>query len=365
MAKLDFTIDADITRAATPPAAFYRAPEIYDSVRERVFARSWQYVGDVEHVRVPGQTQPLTLLDGCLDEPLLLTRDHDDRLHCVSNVCTHRGALVCEHAGVERALRCRYHGRRFGLDGRFQSMPQFDAVRDFPSEADHLRPIQHGSWGSLIFASLNPRESLDAWLAPIKHRVGWLPLSEFKLDATRAREYLVRCNWALYCENYLEGFHIPFVHASLAEQLEFGAYRTELFETSSLQLGVAKGAEDAFDLPRESPDFGTRVAAYYFWLFPNLMLNFYPWGLSINVVRPLGVDRTRVSFISYVWRPEKLGQGAGAELDRVEREDESVVESVQRGVRSRIYERGRYSSTMETGTHHFHRLLVDWLAADC
>jgi choline monooxygenase len=87
------------------------------------------------------------------------------------------------------------------------------------------------------------------------------------------------------------------------------------------------------------------------------MLNFYPWGLSVNVIKPLAVDRTRVSFLSYVWRPEKMGLGAGAALDRVEREDEEVVEAVQRGVRSRLYDRGRYSPRREPGVHHFHRML--------
>jgi choline monooxygenase len=175
----------------------------------------------------------------------------------------------------------------------------------------------------------------------------------------------VQANWALYCDNYLEGFHIPFVHASLNEAIDYGAYTTELFRWSSLQLGIAKGDEEAFDLPSGSPDAGKRVAAYYFWLFPNTMLNFYPWGCSVNVVQPLAVDRTRVSFITYVWKPERLERGAGAigGLDRVEREDEAVVESVQRGVRSRLYTRGRYSPTREQGVHHFHRLLVEALGA--
>lgn len=93
------------------------------------------------------------------------------------------------------------------------------------------------------------------------------------------------------------------------------------------------------------------------------MFNFYPWGLSINVVKPLGVNLTRVSFLSYVWRAERLGSGAGAELDRVEREDEAVVEATQRGVRSRLYDRGRYSPTREQGVHHFHRLLASRLNA--
>jgi choline monooxygenase len=91
------------------------------------------------------------------------------------------------------------------------------------------------------------------------------------------------------------------------------------------------------------------------------MLNFYPWGLSINVVRPLAVDRTAVSFLTYVRDPSRLARGAGADLHRVEMEDEAVVEAVQRGVRSRLYRAGRYSPTRETGVHHFHRLIAGLL----
>jgi choline monooxygenase len=88
------------------------------------------------------------------------------------------------------------------------------------------------------------------------------------------------------------------------------------------------------------------------------MFNFYPWGVSVNVVKPLGVSRTRVSFLSFVWDPSRIERGAGAALDRVEREDEVIVEAVHRGTRSRLYERGRYSPKREQGVHHFHRLLA-------
>jgi choline monooxygenase len=357
MASLDWTIDEDIRRAATLPAQVYSDPRWFDWARERVFARSWHFVGDTDAVKIPGQTHPFVLLEGCLDEPLVFTRDRDDAVHCLSNVCTHRGTLVCEHAGVEPALRCRYHGRRFGLDGRFLSMPEFEAAQGFPSEADHLARIPFGTWGKFLFASLDPAVPLAELLAEIDARFGWLPLGEANFDPTRSRDYLVRANWALYCDNYLEGFHIPYVHAALAGALDYGEYRSELYPWANLQLGVASGGEDVFDLPRSSPDFGQKIAAYYYWVFPNTMLNVYPWGISVNVVRPLAPDRTKVSFLSYVWDPSRLDRGAGSGLDRVEREDEAVVESVQRGVRSRIYRRGRYSPAREQGVHHFHRLL--------
>jgi choline monooxygenase len=192
-------------------------------------------------------------------------------------------------------------------------------------------------------------------------RIGWMPLESFAHRPEFSRDYIIEANWALYCENYLEGFHIPFVHAGLNSVIDYGNYTTEIYSHSVLQIGFAKDNDFAFDLPKESPDFGKKVAGYYFFIFPNMMFNFYPWGLSINYVQPLGISRTKVSFISYVFDENKLRQGAGADLHQVEMEDEDVVQNVQKGIRSRFYKHGRYSVTRETGAHHFHRLLAKFI----
>ncbi|MEM8962754.1 MAG: aromatic ring-hydroxylating dioxygenase subunit alpha [Acidobacteriota bacterium] len=359
----DLFIDPDIRHASTLPASFYRDADLFTLMGERIFARSWQWVADHEQLRIPGTAHPVTLLPGYVDEPLVLTRDRDDRLACLSNVCTHRGTVVVEHPCQVSQLRCRYHGRRFTLDGRFVAMPEFDDVHGFPSKDDDLSPIALASWGPLYFASLDPAHTFEELIAPINERVGFLPLDRATFDAASSRDYLVRAHWALYCDNYLEGFHIPFVHNSLAAALDYGEYRTELFAHANLQLGTATGDDDTFALPSGHPDAGANVAAYYFWLFPNTMLNVYPWGVSVNIVQPLAIDRTRVSFRSYVWAPERRDQGAGADLDRVEREDEAIVESVHRGMGGRFYRRGRYSPRRERGVHHFHRLLTTELTA--
>ncbi len=348
-------IDEDIRRAESLPGWVYADPETFAACAERVFPTSWQLVCDTDRVREPGHVLPFTLLEGMLDEPLVLTRDRQDRLHCLSNACTHRGNLVAEHEGVESVLRCRYHGRRFGLDGAFQSMPEFEEAHDFPRPADSLPAVPFGVWGKFVFASLAPAQPLDRVLAPMTARLDHLPVREAVFDPSRSRDYLVRANWALYVENYLEGFHIPYVHAGLSAALDYSGYRTELFEGGNVQVGIAQGAEDAFGDPGTSAE---RVAAYYYWLYPNTMFNAYPWGLSINVVRPLGVALTRVSFLTYVWDASRLDRGAGAGLDRVEREDEVIVECVQRGVGSRLYGRGRYSPAREQGVHQFHRMLA-------
>jgi choline monooxygenase len=350
---MSYEIDADITRAHTLPGAFYVDGDAFARLRERMFARSWQLLGDTARVATPGDVVPSTFLPGCVEEPIVVTRDGNG-LHVLSNVCTHRANLVCNQPGRVESLRCRYHGRRFGLDGRFHSMPEFQAARDFPTPGDDLPSLQHGTFGPLLFGAMDPLMPLDELLAPVRARLTGLPLDRLVYDPSGDRDWDIPANWVLYLDNFLEGFHIPFVHPSLNTAIDFGAYVTELQPWGSLQVGVARAGEDAF----EALDDGRRVAAYWFWLFPNTMLNVYPWGISVNVVQPQAVDRTRVIFRSYVFDPERRAKGGGSGLDQVEHEDEEVVISTQAGVRARLYRRGRYSPSREQGVHHFHRLLT-------
>jgi choline monooxygenase len=108
-------------------------------------------------------------------------------------------------------------------------------------------------------------------------------------------------------------------------------------------------------------DADGEVAGRYLFIFPNLMFNFYPWGISVNVVRPVTPQKTVVEFLTYVMDDSRVNTGAGADLHRVEMEDEAVVESVQEGIRSRFYSHGRYSPSREQGTHNFHRLIAEFM----
>ena len=357
-----YAVDPDIALAHTLPSAFYRDAAAYERVKERVFARSWQWIGDIEDVARPGSLSPRQMLPGCLDEPLLLSRDAAGALRCLSNVCTHRGNLLVKTPCRAEQIRCGYHSRRFDMAGRMTFMPEFAQARNFPAPSDHLPNVPFGLLGTQAFAAVAPAAPLDAFLGDIRSRLGWLPLADFKHDPSRDRGFDIAAHWALYVENYLEGLHIPFIHPALNQVLDADGYAYELHRYANLQFARARDGEQAFELPRSSPDFGERVAAYYYWVFPNLMLNFYPWGLSVNIVQPQGIDRTRVLFRAYVWDAGKLGDGAGNGLDQVEMEDEEVVQQVQRGVQSRFYDRGRYSPSKEQGVHHFHRLLCEFMA---
>ena len=357
----DFFIDKNIAKAKTIDTRFYKSEVYLGLSKEKIFIPSWQFIGDTDMVGEPGSVFPFVLLENYVTEPLVLTKNSEGKLSCMSNVCTHRGNLLCYDACKLKQITCKYHGRQFSLDGKFVSMPQFKEVENFPTEEDNLHQLELFQWGKLLFTSLAPVTPAKDIFADMMNRMSWFDMNKLKYRADLSKDYKVKASWALYCENYLEGFHIPFVHADLNAVLDFGGYTTELFKYSNLQIGIAKSGEEAFDIPSTSPDHGKNIAAFYFWVFPNMMFNFYPWGLSINVIKPVDVSETKVSFYTYVLDESKLNSGAGSGLDKVEAEDEEIVQNVQRGIYSRFYKHGRYSVTHEKGTHHFHSLLAEFI----
>ena len=304
---------------------------------------------------------PFNLLTGILDEPLFFSKDESGAVKCLSNVCTHRGKILVEKPGNSKLITCGYHGRCFHLDGKMKRMPKFEEAKNFPSEADHLTKVSFEEWLGMYFVSLNPKTAFSEMIKPIMDRIAWMPLDTLKYDADSSKEFLVNAHWALYCDNFLEGFHIPFVHPALNEAIDFGSYEYELFPYCNLQLGIAKEGEPCFKVPEGAVDFGRNIYAYYFWLFPNLMLNFYPWGLSLNIIQPLGLDKTRIIFRSYRFENEPFTYDEN-NLEITELEDEAVVESVQKGIQSRFYKKGRFSPSMEKAVHHFHHLIASFLA---
>jgi len=338
-------IDPDIHLARGLPLDFYSLAEQFERQRRQVLCRSWHFLSDVGGLGAEvGSALPLSLLPGSLDEPVVLLRGEAGEARCLSNVCSHRAARVVTEPGLLKQLRCPYHGRCFALDGRVLNAPGFE------EPSGDLAALPLNRIGPFLFAALDPAEPFPA----LDPRLAALPWDELRLDAGASTHWEVAAHWALYVENYLEGLHIPFVHRGLAQTLDWKSYRYEQFAGGTLQVAIAGDGEPAFAGEE-------RVAAWYLCLFPTTMLNIYPWGVSLNRVLPMAPQRTRVEFQAWVWRPELRGQGAGSGLDIVEREDEAVVESVQRGVRAAAARRAEYSPEHERGVHHFHRMLARYL----
>lgn len=347
--KLD--IDPDIHRAHLPPPALYRDEAWQRALAERVLARTWHVAASRR--LAPGHVRATTLLPTVLDEPVLFTRDAEGTHRALSNACSHRGHLLVDPDQPARPLarlRCGYHGRRFDLSGRAQASPGFPVL-----EGCDQPPVASETRGPLTFAAIDPLVSLEDWLAPARD------LLDLEALGPRAhaedRSFDIAAHWALYVDNYLEGLHIPFVHPALARAVDLERYEVHRLPQGVLQLGLPPGGrEGALTLAN-----GRRVEAAWLWLFPTTMINVYPWGVSLNIVQPRAGGTCRVLYRSFVSDPSRRDQGAGADLHKVEAEDQAAVTRVQRGLAARSWRPGRYAPEHERGTHHFHRLLAEAL----
>lgn len=241
-------------------------------------------------------------------------------------------------------------------------MPEFQGVENFPSSCDHLSKIPLEQWSRFLFARLSGDATFGHIRNRIEERVGFLPLDQFRFAPEYTKIYAVHAHWALYCENYLEGFHIPFVHQELNALIDYGSYNTVCYDDVVIQIGYGAEDSDVFDLPEDHIDAGHKVAAYYFWIYPNLMLNYYPWGLQINLIQPVAPDLTKVHFLYYMYNDSDARFESGDVMgDKVEREDEFVVEGVMQGLQSRFYQHGRFSPRREKGVHYFQSKIADVL----
>jgi choline monooxygenase len=358
---MEFNIDSDIRKSTTLPALFYKSRTIFDQLSENVLLSSWQFIGDLNLLPEVSWAHPFMLLQDSLDEPLMLVRDKEDNIYCLSNVCTHRGMFLVDKPGKYRMFSCKYHGRCFNLNGQFRSMPEFRETENFPTEMDNLPSLTLGRLGDFLFTSISPEVEFKKVFQPILQRMDWFPFDDLVYNEEGSHVYNIKSHWALYCDNYLEGFHVPFVHPALNQALDYKEYDTEIFDFCNLQLGIASEGSPVFELPKDSPDYGKGVFAYYWWVFPNMMFNFYTWGVSVNIVEPVDLNNTRVVFKTYLFNDERGNQFSKKDIHDTELEDEEVVERVHVGLQSSLYKHGRFSPTKEKGVHHFHRLLAEAL----
>ncbi len=351
----EILIEERLSRATTLPSWCYTDARLLEVEKETIFSRTWQLVGREEQVASAGQFFTATVGD----EPILVARGSDGRLRALSNVCRHRAGPVASGEGTCKAFRCGYHGWSYALDGSLIGTPEFEGVEDFRKEDQRLPEFRLETWLGLVFANLDPSapaladtlEDLPATLAPRR-------LASMRLAARK--EWTIECNWKVYVDNYLEGYHIPIVHSGLMRELDYARYRTDTKRAYSLQHApIKRRGSGRLRRDREAPEDEAR----YFWIFPNLMLNLLSDNFSTNLVVPIGHERTLTIFEWFCRDPE--GPGMRETVRRtvefsveIQREDIAICEAVQKGLKSRTYERGRYSVRRESGVHHFHGLLT-------
>ena len=347
---------APLAEASTIPAAWYADARVAELERENVFARTWQAVGRTEQVEKPGQY--ITAI--VANEPIVVVRGSDSKLRAFYNVCRHHAMTVMnEPCGHAQHLRCPYHGWTYNLEGELRGMTEFEGVQDFDRARNGLVPVRVETWEKFAFVNL------DEHAAPLRDFLGELverakPLHFSELKFVERRSYTLDCNWKVYVDNFLDGgYHVPHMHKGLNSVLDYTNYTIENLERCCVQSSPV-----AVDSQSEANAAATRKGdrAFYFWQYPNYMLNWYEGYLDTNLVIPLGVRRCEVIFDFY------FGDTSAAQMpyirqsievsERVQQEDIVICGGVQRGLGSRAYQAGRLSVRREAGEHLFHRLLA-------
>jgi choline monooxygenase len=336
----------DLARARALPPRHYVGAEMLALDQERVFARSWQLVAHRGELAGAGDH----VVAEVAGAPVLVVRGGDGELRAFANVCRHRAGPIalCSGRGA-RALHCKYHGWTYDLEGRLRHAPEMGGAADFSVEDIRLPQFRAGEWQGLVFVALDAdTPPLDEVYGGIAGRIA--PIDLAVMDFVRRDVYELRCNWKVYVDNFLEGYHLPYVHPGLSKVLDYRVYTTELFRWHSLQHSPLR-ANDGI--------YGDGEAFYYF-VYPNVMLNIMPGRLQANRIMPLGPDRCRVEF-EYFYAPDPATR---ARIDRdrefsdeIQQEDIAICEAVQRGLASGYYEPGRLCPRREAGLWHFHTLL--------
>jgi len=347
--------NAPLWEASTIPAPWYVDARIAELEARTVFSKTWQMVGRVEQVEKSGQFVTANVAG----EPVVVVRGNDGVLRAFFNVCRHHAAaVVTEPCGQTSILHCPYHGWNYGLDGSLKGMPEFDGVKNFERQQNGLVPVKAETWEKFVFVNLDAQAlSLAEFLGGLVKRVA--PLGVGKLHHFDRRVYDIHCNWKVFVDNYLDGgYHVPHLHKGLNSVLDYKQYTIEIQDRYCLQSSPMVTSEQ--DAATGATRTGDR--AWYFWQYPNLMINCYEGYMDTNLVLPIDVDRCRVIFDFYfgdvsdtrrAYNQQSVAVGA-----RVQDEDLGICEAVQRGLKSRAYRAGRLSVRREAGEHLFHRLLA-------
>jgi len=344
-----------LSKSSTPPSIWYNGPEIFELERIAVFFRSWQFVGRADQVRESGRY----ITSEVAGEPLVVVRDDDGVLRGFFNVCRHHAAAVMTQAeGKAEHLRCPYHGWTYTLQGALILAPEFGGVEDFDRAANGLHQVQTAIWNNGVFVKLEsgPPSLSDFLGKDLVQRFQCLGIEQLKWFERRS--YMLNCNWKVFVDNYLDGgYHVPHIHGGLNSALDYSNYTIETGERFCLQsspIAASKAQSKTAEVRQ-----GER--AFYYWIYPNLMINIYAGVMDTNLVVPRGVDKTEVIFDYYFADASEQARERNltsiAVSEQIQAEDVAICESVQRGLNSRSYSTGRLSVRREAGEHLFHKLL--------
>ena len=368
--KSGLPIHEEPQHSYTLPSHLYLDENIYEQEKRKIFYCNWHYAGHLSQLNKPGDYLTATVAD----ESIFIVRGQDETLRGFYNVCRHRAHQLLEGSGNTRNIVCPYHAWSYALDGELRHARISEKVPGFDKSEFCLQPVRVDTLCDLVFFNLDPdAESLDSQ-APglaqdLQERIP-------ELGNLRAAESIspfgsaIAANWKVVVDNFVECYHCSLVHPEFASLVDMSSFQMDTFSNWSRQLAPDTRPENtAYPFDSDAP---VQSAAFWY-LWPTTSIGMFPGSPNLIVlsILPLGQEKTTFSGYQYaldIDQNDDIRQQF--QIDVLSPPDVALCESVQRGLKSRSYDQGRFmvdsdtSGIAEHAVHQFHRLVLSALGSD-
>ena len=372
-------VDKSIEAANGLPNECYTNPNYLVHEREKIFFNKWTVVGVGSSIPNAGDVRPYNLLG----IPLILIRDKEMKIRVFHNVCSHRGfKLLDKSCTLKNVIRCPYHYWSYDLKGNLVATPHIGGLNNHQSEKfdktkNHLKEVKTKIWMDIIFVNINSNEiDFEEYIKPLEERWSNLINNEDQKLIVHSNDYgyfslEVKSNWKFAIENYCESYHLPTIHPELNKVSNINDH----YHIQGLPNRFAgQGSKKYEQLTRGNKKFNSfsnwekskLKNSEYVALFPNVMIGLHVDHFYVFWLEPLAMNKTKEHMQMYYVGDESANGEDLKELRKqnskfwkdVMMEDINVVEGMQEGRSSPVYNGGNFSPVMDLPTHQFHK----WVA---
>jgi choline monooxygenase len=365
-----------IEKARGMPNPSYTDEEVFQFERDQILAKNWAVIAFVNTLE-NNMIRPVDFMG----LPILLTKTSDGEIKVFHNVCSHRGMkLVDEPRTTNGLIVCPYHSWTYSVQGELKATPHIGGVGEhklpgFACEGRGLKSIRSHIWLGILFINLDGNadefeEDAEVAISRARDLMGAEGESQLQPPASNGELSIeVNCNWKLAIENYLEAYHLPFIHPGLNSYSPLSEHYCEIHSSKSSGQ-ITTTFDPKLDSENPLPMFSQwdpeRLSnGDYPVVYPNLLLGFQANHIFAMIIHPVDAKNCREELgIFYV------DDGASSQIyedaRKVNLEDWSTVfsedigpcERMQIGRQSPGYFGGAFSPKLDRCSHHFHQ----WIA---
>ena len=341
------------------PASSYTSQEQFDREIECCFRAGWISVGTTQQVPSAGDILPVEVAG----EPLIVTRDTQNEVHVFYNICRHRGLKLIDGETPQKCnalLSCPYHSWSYALDGILLATPYRDGSKgsvpdNTVKKNSSLLPVRFAVWAGIIFVNLSGKaQPFEEFIAPLQQRWRHFDLSLLRL--AYSNNYMVSSNWKFACENFLDTYHVPWVHERLGSPdemfsgLEFTYLSDDIFGFIKPDFDRRRDQEEF--VPTLFPGIETRFeyALDLIFIFPNTLLMITPSWLQFISLAPQGPALTQELLAGYLVGDDMMSDsleefraGFSELLNEVNMQDIVILEKLQAGRKTTASDYGQYA----------------------